>query len=492
MIASVGNFRPEVFMLEHYYVKPSTIDRIRNSWLGSQMDDYVGWMEANGYSSRTVFRRLPPLFSFAEFAQRRGCIDVTSALSLVDEFVSEWLVQRGAQAKTSASMRKHAIDIGNAARQMLRLASGRPVRHNRHRRPFPLESEVPGFEEYLRRECGLMESTIHGYRHHLHEFAQYLRGAGITSLGDLSPALLASFIVECAPGMAPCTRRDLCCHLKVLLRFCHREGITDRDLRGAVGMPQVYRLADVPRSITWDEVRRTLEAVDRRTIRGRRDYAILLFLVTYGLRAHEVAKLTLEDIDWKRERFQVPERKAGHATAYPLAGVVAEALIDYLKRGRPETEVSAPDGTGTLSKRFSLEYQSRLAHKSGHRSTFSIAHHMRFRISSRRSSRIILRVVSLHFLQPLHFSYSGFQATLPLSGCPSPSSSLAFCCLGLCSCLLIHLLNLFSCKRQMRFKLLLTPKSISTRVSLDLGAIQRKPLHRDKSLGTQHTQHLNK
>jgi len=190
----------------------------------------------------------------------------------------------------------------------------------------------------MRSECGLMESTIHGYRHHLHEFAQYLRRAGITSLGDLSPALLASFIVECAPGMAPCTRRDLCCHLKVLLRFCHREGITGRDLRGAVGMPQVYRLADVPRSITWDEVRRTLEAVDRRTIRGRRDYAILLFLVTYGLRAHEVAKLTLEDIDWKRERFQVPERKAGHATAYPLAGVVAEALIDYLKRGRPETE----------------------------------------------------------------------------------------------------------------------------------------------------------
>jgi site-specific recombinase XerD len=90
-----------------------------------------------------------------------------------------------------------------------------------------------------------MESTIHGYRHHLHEFGQYLRKAGITSLGDLSPALLASFIVECAPGMAPCTRRDLCCHLKVLLRFCHREGITDRDLRGAVGMPQVYRLADV-------------------------------------------------------------------------------------------------------------------------------------------------------------------------------------------------------------------------------------------------------
>jgi hypothetical protein len=183
-------------MLNHFYAKPSTIDRIRNSWLGSQMDDYVGWMEANGYSSHAVFRRLPPLFCFAEFAQRRGCIDVTSALSLVDEFVSEWLVQHGADAKTSTSLRKHAIDIGNAIRQMLRLANGVLVRHNRHCRPFPLESEVPGFEKYLRSECGLMESTIHGYRHHSHEFGQYLRRAGITSLGDLSPALLASFIVE--------------------------------------------------------------------------------------------------------------------------------------------------------------------------------------------------------------------------------------------------------------------------------------------------------
>jgi len=80
-----------------------------------------------------------------------------------------------------------------------------------------------------------------------------------------------------------------------------------------------------------------LEAVDRRAAQGRRDYAILLLLVTYGLRAHEVANLTLDDIDWKHERLQVPGRKAGHSTAYPLASVVAEALIDYLKHGRPET-----------------------------------------------------------------------------------------------------------------------------------------------------------
>jgi integrase len=86
----------------------------------------------------------------------------------------------------------------------------------------------------------------------------------------LSPPVLAAFVVKHAPKMAPRTRLGLCCHLRVLLRFCHREGITSRDLSGAVGTPQIYRLDDVPRSITWDEVRRMLEAVERRTIRGRR------------------------------------------------------------------------------------------------------------------------------------------------------------------------------------------------------------------------------
>ena len=54
--------------------------------------------------------------------------------------------------------------------------------------------------------------------------------------------------------------------------------------------------------------------------------------MTYGLRAHEVAKLTLEDIDWKRERFQVRSARLAMRRSYPLAGVVAEALIDYLKQ----------------------------------------------------------------------------------------------------------------------------------------------------------------
>jgi site-specific recombinase XerD len=97
-------------------------------------------------------------------------------------------------------------------------------------------------------------------------------------------ARLSSFVVETAPKFARNTRRDLCGVIRTFLRFLYRERIVAEDLSVAFEVPKLFRLSNVPRSIIWGEVRRVLEAVDRRTLRGRRDYAILLMLVTYGLR----------------------------------------------------------------------------------------------------------------------------------------------------------------------------------------------------------------
>ncbi|HYT79822.1 MAG TPA: site-specific integrase, partial [Actinomycetota bacterium] len=150
--------------------------------------------------------------------------------------------------------------------------------------------------------------------------------------------ILSAFVVERAgAGLAKSTVRDGAGVLRVFLRYAHREGVLASDLSASVGWPQVYRLSNIPRSISWDDVNRVLAGVERRTKAGRRDYAILLLLVTYGLRGREIAALTLGDIDWKRERLAVPERKAGHSTAFPLSTVVGEAILDYLRQGRPET-----------------------------------------------------------------------------------------------------------------------------------------------------------
>jgi integrase len=80
------------------------------------------------------------------------------------------------------------------------------------------------------------------------------------------------------------------------------------------------------------------EARADRSAIGRRDYAILLLLATYGLRAGEIVRLRLEDIDWRRERFQITQSKTGRVAQLPLTVPVGEAILDYLRYGRPASD----------------------------------------------------------------------------------------------------------------------------------------------------------
>ncbi len=154
-------------MLDQYFVKPSTIDRIRACWLAPQIERYVEWMRAGGYADRNVFTRVPLLCHFADFARQRGVTDLIGAASKVEEFVAYWAAQRVMNWKSPEARRKFLSVTGNPVRQMLRLALEGRVTANRPRQPFLLEAEAPGFIQYLRAERGLRPSTIYSYLHHL-------------------------------------------------------------------------------------------------------------------------------------------------------------------------------------------------------------------------------------------------------------------------------------------------------------------------------------
>ncbi len=324
-------------MLDHYFIKPQTVDRIRANWLATSIERYVTWLHERGYSMRTVSRRVPILCQFGTFARARGAVVLEDCMAQMGAFATHWLEQHGAGCTTEDARRKVLREARTPVLQLLQIAREGAIRAQRPSTPFPFHDEAPGFERYLRDERGLRPSSILRYVYALHRLEVFLACQQVMGLQSLSPAVLAAFVVAVAPTLSRNARRALCGPVRVFLRYCHREAIVREDLCATVEMPQSYRLADVPRAITWEEVRQMLAVVDQRTLRGCRDYAILLLLVTYGLRAHEVAGLTLDDLDWSRERLRVPERKAGHSSTYPLASVIAEALIEYLKRGRPIT-----------------------------------------------------------------------------------------------------------------------------------------------------------
>ncbi len=324
-------------MFEKYFVRPETADRIRSSWIAGPVERYVTWLSAQRYSQSTVKRRVPTAVAFGDFAKDHGAEELQQLPDYVESFAQAYAASHG-RSRRPAVRAKIVYFARNIARQMLRQALPGYVGPGRSHRPAnAFERQAPRFFEFLRDEKGLRPASIRQYQFHLRQFATYLERIGVRDVARVTPLMLSNFIAQYGPRVAWSTVRNACGTLRVFLRYLHREGLIAKDLSPLVEFPQHFRHSGIPRSISWDQVERVLAGIDRRSHSGKRDFAMLGMLATYGLRACEVASLKLDDIDWRNDRIKIRERKAGNTTTYPLATAVGAALIDYIKNARPAT-----------------------------------------------------------------------------------------------------------------------------------------------------------
>lgn len=321
-------------MLERYFIRPETVDRIRACWLGDAIQTYVAWLTGQSYSSRCVVRRVPLFMQFGEFARKRGVSQVEELHRHLDAFVRFLLRRRVRPCASKVAQYRFTRDIQRPIEQFLRVVQFGHLPYPPARNPF--SDWAPHFFDYLRKDAGLSPTTMAGYSFQLARFEQYVVKRRL-SVDMLSPMILDGFLAEQRVNLRASSLGMTCAALRRFLRYLFQEGIIHRDLSTIVDRPRSYHLSEIPRSISAADVGRTLAAIDRRSIVGRRDYAMLLLLAVYGLRAREVAALTLDDIDWRSAVLHVRGRKAGHTGTYPLTPEVGEAILDYIRQGRPET-----------------------------------------------------------------------------------------------------------------------------------------------------------
>lgn len=321
-------------MLERHYALSRTIDRIRALWLGSAIDCYVNWLDERRAATATIKRHVQTLVQFNDFALANGASLYEDLPARIDAFVMQWMSEHGSWCRTRKNKTAVQANARVPVEQMLRLVLPGFVGTIR-RVSLPFQNSAPGFFRHLSEERGLRPETIQSYAHNLRVFEVYLRRVGVDQLPVLAPPLISTFLTERAQRLSALGMRGCAGTLRVFLRYLYRQGIISTDLSRAISRGRGYQQAPIPRAIAWSDVQRVLETVDRRSPVGKRDYALLLLLVSYGLRAREIAAMQLEDLDWKQEQLSVPTRKAGHSTRYPLSATVGEAIIDYLRDGRP-------------------------------------------------------------------------------------------------------------------------------------------------------------
>jgi len=125
--------------------------------------------------------------------------------------------------------------------------------------------------------------------------------------------------------------------LRTFLRFCLQKGFIQRPLDVAVPTLRTYKLATVPRGLSREQAQAVLKCVDRCSPVGRRDYAMLQLLYTYGVRGGQVRALQLADIQWPRNQILFKASKHGKGSLLPLTEEAGQSLLDYLKEARPQS-----------------------------------------------------------------------------------------------------------------------------------------------------------
>jgi site-specific recombinase XerD len=199
----------------------------------------------------------------------------------------------------------------------------------------PIGMLVVSYRTYLEKVRGLSALTVMHHSRTVAEFVAFL-DHDPDRLRDLDQDRVEAFLLVLGARLARATLQHSVAHLRSFLRFLAGQALVHPGLDSRVDTPRVYRGEQLPRALPWETALALLCSIDRSTPKGRRDFAMLLLVATYGLRSSEVVALTLDNVEWRAARLRVQRPKVRAPLVLPLTTEVGTALLDYLRHGRPE------------------------------------------------------------------------------------------------------------------------------------------------------------
>lgn len=310
-------------MLEKYFVAPKTLRRLRAGLSGPHIDGFADLLERDGYSHASALRYLRAAAHLGHFLEGLGStltdIDLSTAAAFFGHFAGCRCPHSNGGERNhhpffgAKLYRKYLVQIGVCH------GDGELIDSNSD------QGLVADFRQWLQKHRGASDSTVR----------QYARGAVelIQALGS-NPARwnaksVRDYFVERTGQCGVGTAEKLVTSLRAFLRYLGVCGLCQADLHVAVPAFAAWRLAELPRYLTPEQVGGLIAACDGRSRERRRDRAIILLLARLGLRAGDVARLRMTDIEWTTGSLRV-SGKGRYQVRLPLPQDVGDAIVDYL------------------------------------------------------------------------------------------------------------------------------------------------------------------
>jgi integrase/recombinase XerD len=321
-------------MLEHWYTERRTLVDFRRGPIGPYFDDFAGRLKEQGYSFTMARQILSKGCLFNTFLIENGitsCKKITPSLieSFLDTYLSDVWGPSAMQSHrpVTRGMLMHLISY------LVECGAATAMKPKVVRTQYSWVLEP--YARYLREECQLKEKGIKESRKYLCAFLEGL-GEEVTRkrMRILRAETIETYVKQHLKD-SPDNRRRLAAALRRFLRFCAQKGYSNKDLSGVIPTIPSYRLATLPKGMEDSALQRLLNVIPKDTPYGTRDYAIMLLMMAYGIRAESVAELLLEDISWSHSTIRIRARKGGKEVVVPLLDSVGEAILRYLHH-RPE------------------------------------------------------------------------------------------------------------------------------------------------------------
>jgi len=290
------------------------------------------------YSPHTLGKYQRTWQAFLKFAQQEGMDG-----SFSQDLVARYLASRGIFEEQKGRLRPGKNYTRSAMRVLSEFAKhGCFQRRSKIDIVLELSSTVKkvikGYQQFCTEYLRLQPRTTHGRTREIKRFLHFIKTkiSSIPSIEDINPALISEFVAS-RVHLNSLTLGRILCGLRSFFRYLCMRGILSEDLAEHVPRIRVRPDARIPSVWTPSQITALLNAVDRSSPKGKRDYAILLLACRLGLRVGDIRKLRLSELRWDEDKIELQQAKTGESLTLPLADEVGKAIIDYLQHGRPET-----------------------------------------------------------------------------------------------------------------------------------------------------------
>ena len=310
-------------------VRRDRLSRHQSAPLFEERDEYLAYLLDRGTSPKRV-QRIGNLLRIV--IQRMGIGKESLVTGAAIQSASiEW--------KASVSKLREAPIKDESVAEFRRVATNwlryRGALVEQPRTNYPYGDIVRKFLSFCQNTRGMTKDSVknNGYRVSL--FLRWVEGRR-ENFSEITLRDVEDYVASRQnAGRKLRTIASSCQSLRGFFRYAELEGLTGNRLAAGIRLPSVPRYDPGPKGPSWRNVRKLIAAIPTDKPTDLRARAVLLLLAIYGLRSSEVANLKLSDIDWVDESFLVRRAKHGGGQRFPLRFEVGEAILRYLKDGRP-------------------------------------------------------------------------------------------------------------------------------------------------------------